>query len=203
MKLDRSFFNRDTIMVAKELLGKVIVRKYGSVELVGRIVETEAYTGYLDKGSHTYNGKRTNRTEVMYGEAGHLYVYLNYGMYNLTNIVTNEKNLGEAVLLRGIEPIVGIEEMSKNRFKKSYEELNSYQRKNFSNGPGKLSMAMNITRDDDGKDLCSFEDIYLRDDGYSKFSIVESKRVGIDYAEEAVDFLYRFYIEGSDHVSVK
>ncbi|SHH33119.1 DNA-3-methyladenine glycosylase [Anaerosphaera aminiphila DSM 21120] len=203
MKLDRSFFNRDTIMVAKELLGKVIVRKYGSVELVGRIVETEAYTGYLDKGSHTYNGKRTNRTEVMYGEAGHLYVYLNYGMYNLTNIVTNEKNLGEAVLLRGIEPISEIEEMSKNRFKKSYEELNSYQRKNFSNGPGKLSMAMNITRDDDGKDLCSFEDVYLRDDGYKNFSIVESKRVGIDYAEEAIDFLYRFYIEGSDYVSVK
>ncbi|RVU54104.1 DNA-3-methyladenine glycosylase [Anaerosphaera multitolerans] len=203
MKLSRDFYERDTVNVAEDLLGKLIIRETEKIRLVARIVEVEAYTGYWDKACHTYRGKRTSRTEIMYGSAGHLYIYLNYGIYNLINIVSNKKDLGEAVLIRGIEPVVGIDEMARNRYGLKYEELNSYKRKNLSNGPGKLSMALNIDRSYNGEDVCSSQIVYLEDDGFKDFKTVRSKRIGIDYAEEARDFPYRFYIEGNDHVSVK
>ena len=109
------------------------------------------------------------------------------------------------VLIRGIEPLEGIEEMSKLRYKKSYEELSSYEKKNFSNGPSKLCMALGIDKGENGINTISSEEIYVEDDSLIKkdFSIVEAKRIGIDYAEEARDFLWRFYIKDNKFVSKK
>ena len=187
MRLGRDFYNRDTLTVAKELLGKVLVRKINGVTLKGKIVETEAYIGAIDKASHAYGGKRTNRTETLYADPGTVYVYIIYGMYHCLNLISEEKDVAGGVLIRGIEPLEGIEEMSKLRYKKSYEELSSYEKKNFSNGPSKLCMALGI------------DDSLIKKD----FSIVEAKRIGIDYAEEARDFLWRFYIKDNKFVSKK
>ncbi|HSH36558.1 DNA-3-methyladenine glycosylase [Schnuerera sp.] len=201
MKLTREFYSRDTITVAKELLGKVLVHNIGGQNLKGRIVETEAYLGLKDKAAHSYGGKKTKRLETMYGIPGTAYVYLIYGMYYCFNIVTEKKGIPEAVLIRAIEPIQGIDEMSKNRFGQNYTNLSKYQRENFTNGPGKLSMALKIDKILDKADLCG-DKIYLEYGQKETFKIVETKRIGIDYAEEAKDFPYRFYIEGNHNVSL-
>ncbi len=116
MKLDRSFYNRNTLIVAKELLGKILVHNIDGKLLKGKIVETEGYLGLRDKAAHSYGGKKTNRVETMYGDPGRAYVYLIYGMYYCLNIVTEEEGSPEAVLIRGVEPLEGIDEMSINRF---------------------------------------------------------------------------------------
>lgn len=205
MRLGRDFYNRDTLTVAKELLGKVLVRKINGVTLKGKIVETEAYIGAIDKASHAYGGKRTNRTETLYADPGTVYVYIIYGMYHCLNLISEEKDVAGGVLIIGIEPLEGIEEMSKLRYKKSYEELSSYEKKNFSNGPSKLCMALGIDKGENGINTISSEEIYVEDDSLIKkdFSIVEAKRIGIDYAEEARDFLWRFYIKDNKFVSKK
>ncbi|MDK0796933.1 DNA-3-methyladenine glycosylase [Clostridium perfringens] len=205
MRLGRDFYNRDTLTVAKELLGKVLVRKINGVTLKGKIVETEAYIGAIDKASHAYGGKRTNRTETLYADPGTVYVYIIYGMYHCLNLISEEKDVAGGVLIRVIEPLEGIEEMSKLRYKKSYEELSSYEKKNFSNGPSKLCMALGIDKGENGINTISSEEIYVEDDSLIKkdFSIVEAKRIGIDYAEEARDFLWRFYIKDNKFVSKK
>ena len=146
MRLGRDFYNRDTLTVAKELLGKVLVRNINGVTLKGKIVETEAYIGAIDKASHAYGGKRTNRTETLYADPGTVYVYIIYGMYHCLNLISEEKDVAGGVLIRGIEPLEGIEEMSKLRYRKNYEELSSYEKKNFSNGPSKLCMALGIDK---------------------------------------------------------
>lgn len=205
MRLGRDFYNRDTLTVAKELLGKVLVRKINGVILKGKIVETEAYIGAIDKASHAYGGKRTNRTETLYADPGTVYVYIIYGMYHCLNLISEEKDVAGGVLIRGIEPLEGIEEMSKLRYKKNYKELSSYEKKNFSNGPSKLCMALGIDKGENGINTISSEEIYVEDDSLIKkdFSIVEAKRIGIDYAEEARDFLWRFYIKDNKFVSKK
>ena len=168
-------------------------------------METEAYIGAIDKASHAYGGKRTNRTETLYADPGTVYVYIIYGMYHCLNLISEEKDVAGGVLIRGIEPLEGIEEMSKLRYKKSYEELSSYEKKNFSNGPSKLCMALGIDKGENGINTISSEEIYVEDDSLIKkdFSIVEAKRIGIDYAEEARDFLWRFYIKDNKFVSKK
>ncbi len=201
MKLNRSFYSRDTITVAKELLGKVLVHNIGGQKLKGIIVETEAYLGLKDKAAHSYGGKRTKRVETMYGMPGTAYVYLIYGMYYCFNIVTEEVGIPEAVLIRGIQPLEGLDEMSKNRFGKTYANLNKNQKKNLTNGPGKLSMAFNIDKTLDKEDLCKNK-LYLEKGNNDNFNIIETTRIGIDYGEEAKDYPYRFYIEGNPHVSV-
>lgn len=203
MKLKREFYSRDTITVAKELLGKVLVHNYNGQLLKGKIVETEAYLGLKDKAAHSYGGRKTKRVEVMYGPAGIAYVYFIYGMYYCFNIVTQEEGIPEAVLIRGIEPIENIDLMAINRFNKPYKELTKYQKKNLTNGPGKLCMALNITKEvHNGLDLCG-DILYLEEGNGENFNIVETTRIGIDYAEEAKNFPYRFYIEGNPYVSVK
>lgn len=203
MKLKREFYSRDTITVAKELLGKVLVHNYNGQLLKGKIVETEAYLGLKDKAAHSYGGRKTKRVEVMYGPAGIAYVYFIYGMYYCFNIVTQEEGIPEAVLIRGIEPIENIDLMAINRFNKPYKELTKYQKKNLTNGPGKLCMALNITKEvHNGLDLCG-DILYLEEGNGENFNIVETTRIGIDYAEEAKYFPYRFYIEGNPYVSVK
>lgn len=202
MKLTREFYARDTITVAKELLGKVLVHNIDGVVLKGKIVETEAYLGFEDKAAHSYGGKRTKRVEVMYGPAGHAYVYIIYGMYYLLNIITEREGVPEGVLIRAVEPLENVDYMAMCRFNKPYKDLTRYQKRNLTNGPGKLSMAFNIDLGLNGIDLCRNR-LYVEEGEDKDFNIVETTRIGIDYAEEAKDFPYRFYIENNPHVSVE
>lgn len=201
-KLTKEFFSRDGRIVGKELLGKLIVRKYAGKTLISRIVETEAYIGAIDKACHAYNFKRTPRVLPLYEEAGIAYVYAIYGMYYCLNIVTGEKDDPQAVLIRAVEPIEGLEEMSLNRTKKPYDVLKKKEILNLTSGPGKLCIALNIDKSLNTHSVFS-EEISLYDDGYDDFETVCCKRIGIDYAEEAVDFPWRYYIKNNDYVSVK
>lgn len=200
-RLQRSFFQRDTITVAKELLGKVLVHEIGGVKLGGKIVETEAYLGVEDKAAHSYGGRRTDRVEIMYGEAGFAYVFVIYGMHFCFNVVTREKGTPQAVLVRALQPCYSLDDISINRFNKTYEELTKTQIKNLTNGPGKLCRALNINKSLNGEDLCG-EVLYIEDNN-DNFQIVTSRRVGIDYAEEYKDKPWRFYIADNPYVSVK
>lgn len=208
--LERQFYNRDTRTVAKELLGKVIVHERDGQRISAKIVETEAYLGVEDKAAHSYGGRRTPRVEVMYGEPGFSYVFFIYGMYDCFNVVTREKGNPQAVLIRAAEPVEGLDLMAVNRFGKPYEQLTKSQIKNITNGPGKLCRALSIDRDLNGEDLCSNPNrknsrgskLYIADGKDEAFGIVPSKRIGIDYAEEAKDYLWRFYIEDNKYVSV-
>lgn len=198
--LDRDFYKRDTLVVARELLGKYLIRKINGHTLISKIVEVEAYLGFEDKASHTYAGRRTKRNEVMYGESGLAYVYFTYGMHNMLNVVTREESIGEAVLIRGVEPISNIDIFSDFRFGKEYINLSSYQRKNITNGPAKLTKAMAIDTSYNGMDMTKSDELYIVH-GESDLKIVSSRRIGIDYAEEAIDYLYRFYVEDNSFVS--
>lgn len=200
MKQGIEFYRGDTIGLAKRLLGKVLVRVDGEKVYRGIIVETEAYLGLNDKACHTYGGKMTERTKTMYLREGFSYVYLIYGIYSCFNITSGGEGIPEGVLVRAIEPISDIDDIAINRYGTSYDQLNKYKRKNISNGPGKLCKALKIDRDLNEIDLLG-DTLYIEDIGYNEFSIVESKRIGIDYAEEAKEYLYRFYIGGNEYVS--
>ncbi len=201
-KLDRKFYNRDSIIVAKELLGKILVHEVDGQKIAAKIVEVEAYMGVEDKAAHSYGGRRTPRVEVMYGEPGFSYVFIIYGMYYCFNVVTREVGNPQAVLIRALEPIEGFELIAQNRFNKAYEKLSKSQAINLTNGPGKLCSALLINKAQNGEDLCG-NTLYILDGGKEDFKIVSSKRIGIDYAEEAKDFLWRFYIKDNKYVSVK
>ena len=208
--MNRDFFQQDGINLAKGILGKYLIREYNGKQLVSKIVETEAYMGVNDKAAHVYGDKRTDRTMPLYLDGGHIYVYLIYGMYYCLNISANKENIPECVLIRAIEPIKGIEEICENRYKKNYSNLSSYQKKNISNGPGKLCMALNIDKSLNSKSILDNElyisDFYYKEDkkiyAEDKFEIETDKRINIDYAEEAKDYLWRFYIKGNKYVSV-
>jgi DNA-3-methyladenine glycosylase len=203
MKLTSEFYARETLQVAEELLGKILVHEVNGVRLRGKIVETEAYIGSIDKACHAYGGKKTPRVMTLYGRPGIAYVYFIYGLYHCFNVITKEEGCPEGVLIRAIEPIEGVDVMSKLRFDKDYNELTKTQFKNLTSGPSKLCIAMKINKENDKQDLCTSE-LYIEDsDPKEKFEIVKTKRVGIDYAEEAKDFLWRFYIKNNIWVSVK
>ncbi len=201
-KLLRNFYNRDTVSIAKNLLGKILVHEINGKQLSGRIVETEAYKGIKDKAAHSYMNRRTKRTEVMYGPCGFSYVFMIYGMYHCFNVVTEAEGIPEAVLIRAIEPVHCIDEISFNRYKKKFEHLNKNQIKNLTNGPGKLCKALLIDKEQNKKDLCN-SDLYIIEDDFTSFKIKSAKRIGIDYAADAADYLWRFYIENNSYVSVK
>ena len=158
--------------------------------------------GITDKAAHAYGGKRTPRVEVMYGRPGFSYVFMIYGMYYCFNTVTREEGNPQAVLIRAVEPIEGFDLMSQNRFKKAYNQLTKSQIKNLTNGPGKLCRALLIDKNLNREDLCG-DKLYIEEGENEEFNIISSKRVGIDYAEEAKDYPWRFYIEGNKYVSVK
>lgn len=200
-KLNREFYSRDTETVAKELLGKILIHEVDGKRLSGKIVETEAYLGIKDKAAHSYGGKRTPRVEVMYGEAGLSYVFIIYGMYYCFNVVTQKEGIPEAVLIRALEPVGSLDIMANNRFKKDYNDLTKTQIKSLTNGPGKLCNALKINKALNGEDLCDNR-LYIVDND-EEFNIITDKRIGIDYAEEARDYLLRFYIENNKYVSVK
>lgn len=203
MIINKEFYNRNALDVAKDLLGKVLVREVDGKVLKGRIVETEAYIGATDKACHAYNGLRTKRTEPLYEEGGVSYIYFIYGLYHCFNVVTNEKEVAEAVLVRAIEPLNEFDYISKIRYNKEYNELTKTQIKNLTNGPSKLCLAYLIDRNINVLRLYEKGPIYIEDDNYDDFEIVDTKRIGIDYAEEAKDFLWRFYIKDNPFVSKK
>lgn len=200
--LNREFYNRDSLVVAQELLGKVLVHEIDGQKISARIVEAEAYRGIEDKAAHSYGGKRTARVEVMYGGPGFSYVFFIYGMYHCFNIVTREEGNPQAVLIRAVEPTGGFDLMAQNRFGKSYNQLSKSQILGLTNGPGKLCRALSIDKSLNGEDLCGGR-LYVEEGESEKFNIVSAKRVGVDYAGEAKDYPWRFYIENNKYVSVK
>jgi DNA-3-methyladenine glycosylase len=194
--LPRSFYFRPTLTVAKDLLGKYLVRKLGRELLIGRIVEVEAYLGTRDPASHAYRG-RTKRNDVMFWAGGHLYVYFTYGMHFCANVVTGPDGIGEAVLLRAVEPVEGIERMTKNRLHGSRSVARA--QRNLTNGPAKLCEAFAICRRENGTDLMHGE-IMIAAAPDPKPRIVSSKRIGI---RAGTEFRWRFYIRNNTWVSRK
>ncbi len=193
-KLTKDFFTRDALTVGKELIGKYLVREINNEKIIVKITETESYLGDIDKACHAYGGKITDRTKTFYLDGGTIYVYLIYGMYYCFNIITDTVNKPSAVLIRGAEPVENIEKLSILRYNKPYDELTSYQKKNFLNGPGKLCKGLNIDKSFNEKSILD-NDIYILDNkDFDKSLIKTGKRINIDYAEEAKDFLWRFYI---------
>lgn len=194
MKLTKSFYIKPVLELAPLLLGKVLVHNTPEGTTKGRIVEVEAYDGTCDKGCHAYPCKKTPRTEVLFEEGGAAYVYLIYGMYCCLNVVADRKDVPCAVLIRALEPLAGQDLMAKRR------KLSSP--KSWCSGPGKLCLAMGISRDHNRMDLCG-DELFLEDDGMIPDTILASKRINIDYAEEAADFLWRFSIKDHPFVSKK
>lgn len=196
MKLNESFYTRtDVVQVAKDLLGKVLVTNINDVLTSGMIVETEAYAGVADKASHAFGGRRTKRTETMYAHGGTAYIYLCYGIHHLFNVVTNVAEVPHAVLIRGIEPLEGIEDMLQRRRKPGLQP-------SLTAGPGALSEALGIKTIHDHKSLLD-DTIYIVDRGIivHKEDIVEGTRVGVAYAKEDALLPYRFSIKGNRYVS--
>ncbi len=183
-KLTRDFYVRDAECVAHDLIGKILVHDSNEGRTSGIIVETEAYKGPEDKAAHSYGGRRTSRTEAMYLTGGHAYIYLIYGLHFCFNVTANIAGKPEAVLVRALEPLDGLDLMKSRR--------KTQGRKNLCNGPGKLCAAMGITRELYGADLCGTE-LYILDSG-TRAEIMTSPRINIDYAEEYRDVLWRFSI---------
>ncbi len=196
-KLSDLFYKRDVHSVAKELLGKIFVRKISDKILSGKIVEVEAYDGFIDESAHSFIGK-TKRNEVMFKGGGFLYVYFTYGMHYCANIVTGDENDGCAVLIRSIEPIEGIDLMAINRFNK--KNLSPQEKINLTNGPAKICKAFNITKKENGKSLLDDEIFILNSPVIEDKDISVAKRIGI---KKSVDLLWRYYIKDNPYVSKK
>jgi DNA-3-methyladenine glycosylase len=197
-KLALSFYQRENVLqIAKELLGKILVTKWNGFVTSGRIVEVEAYAGAIDKASHAHGGKRTARNEVMYAEGGVAYVYLCYGIHYLFNVVTHNKDIPHAILIRALEPIKGIDRMLERTGKKKLDHT-------LTRGPGNLSKAMGLYISHSGHSLISKE-LFIEEDGfvYSKKEIAASPRIGVDYAGTDALLPYRYYIKGNPFVSGK
>jgi DNA-3-methyladenine glycosylase len=181
-KLPRSFYNRDTSLVAQELLGKYLIHKTDTVERIAKIVEVEAYLGPHDLAAHSARGL-TERTKVMFGPPGYAYVYMIYGMYFCVNVVTEEEGHASAVLIRAVEPVKNIELRTQ--------------------GPGLLCKAMDINKKLNGHDLLS-EDFYIAEgSNEDSFSIIKKARIGVPYAKHWAKRLLRFYISKNPFISKK
>ncbi len=215
--LSRDFYDRDPVIVARELLGKLLVRRAGRKLLAGRIVEDEAYLGADDPAAHAYSGP-TPRNAVLFGPPGHAYVYFIYGNHYCLNVSCLPEGYGEGVLLRAMEPVAGVEQMAAERGldistlpPKAGERmghphlastLRLSQLRLISSGPGRMSEALGITRErDNAKDLTSSRsDLWFADDGYRPEKILVTPRVGI---RKAVDDPLRFVVAGNPYVSGK
>lgn len=187
--------NSDILFLAKDILGKKLVTHIDGKITSGIIVETEAYKAPEDKGSHAFGNKRTTRTEVMFGAGGVSYVYLCYGIHHLFNVVSGKKGEAHAILLRAIEPIEGIETMLERR---SMSKMS----KNLTNGPGKFTQAVGIRTSYGGIDLYEKKKIWIEEtEVKSDFQISSGPRIGIPYAEECIDWPWRFWIKDNPFVS--
>lgn len=196
--LPYTFYDRNDVnAIARELIGKILVTNFEGVRTSGRIVETEAYAGIIDRASHAYGGRRTKRTEIMFGEAGKTYVYLCYGIHHLFNVVSNKVDIPHATLIRALEPIDGIEYMLARTGKPRLDFT-------ITRGPGNLSKAMGIRSFHTGISLLG-EDIFIADDGQraAEDQILSSPRIGVDYAGEDALLPYRYFLKNNVYVSGK
>lgn len=197
-KLPEAFYQeKNTPLIAKHLLGKVLVSNINQVLTAGRIIETEAYHGINDKASHAFQGRRTTRTEVMFKKGGIAYVYLCYGIHQLFNVVTGEKDIPTAVLIRALEPLIGVDTML-HRLQKSTMDHS------LTRGPGNLSKALGIHKKHSGISLTGPE-LFIADDGFnlSKSAIGITPRIGVDYAGKDAALPYRFIIKNNPWLSGK
>jgi DNA-3-methyladenine glycosylase len=195
-RLNNVFFNReDVVKIARDLIGKILVTSIDKKVTAGRIVETEAYEGVIDRASHAFGGRRTNRTKIMYHGGGTTYIYLCYGIHHLFNIVTNKEDIPHAILIRALEPLIGIETMLIRTKKRKLDNT-------LTRGPGNLSKAMGLTTAHTGKSLFD-QEIYVADNGYrpSSKQIMTTTRIGVDYAGPDALLPYRFYLLGNNFVS--
>ncbi|SMO46822.1 DNA-3-methyladenine glycosylase [Chryseobacterium rhizoplanae] len=196
MKLPLSYYsNQDVLFLAQDLLGKVLFTEINDEVTAGIIVETEAYFGVLDKASHAYGGRRTNRTETLYSHGGVSYVYLCYGIHHLFNVVTSVKDEPHAVLIRAVEPLIGknIMELRRNM---------SVDKAAISSGPGSAAKALGIDQSFNKKDLDGNE-IWIEDHGirYPSDDIIKVPRIGVAYAQEDALLPWRFFVKGNKYVS--
>jgi DNA-3-methyladenine glycosylase len=197
-KLDTGFYNRaDVVKIAKELIGKILVTHFGEVVTSGRIVETEAYAGAIDRASHAYGNRRTNRTEVMFQSGGLAYVYLCYGIHHLFNVVINQKDIPHAILIRGIEPLQGVHTMLERTGKHVADFT-------LTKGPGNVSKALGINTTHTWLSLLG-DEIYIATDDFvvAKKDIIATPRIGVDYAGEDAKLPYRFILKDNPYVSGK
>jgi DNA-3-methyladenine glycosylase len=195
-KLPIQFYKgTDVVLIAKELIGKIIVTNFDGFITSARIVETEAYIGLTDRASHSFGGRRTTRNEHMYGAAGTAYVYICYGMHHLFNVVTNAKNVPDAVLIRAVEPIAGAATMLKRTGKPKLDNT-------LTKGPGNAAKALGISKEHSGINLVK-DEIYIATDGFEikETSIGISGRIGIESSGDAALLPYRFYVRGNRFVS--
>lgn len=197
-KLPIEFYNRkNVVLIARELLGKIIVTNFNGILTSGRIVETEAYAGITDKASHAYAGKRTVRNEQMFGDPATAYIYICYGIHSMFNIVTNKKNIPDAILIRAVEPLQGIDEMLLRRNKKNAGSA-------LTQGPGNMGKAFGFLKMHSGIKVTS-KTIYLMADDFELDDALvgSSPRIGVSYAKQDAHLPYRFYIKGNKYVSGK
>lgn len=196
-KLPVQFYDRtDVIAIARELLGKIIVTRFDGLISSGRIVETEAYIGLTDRASHSFHGRRTPRNEHMYAAPGTAYVYICYGMHHLFNVVTNKKDVPDAVLIRAVEPLKGVDLMLQRTGKKKADHT-------LTKGPGNSARSLGIAKSHSGASLVGSV-IYLAEDAFriDDAMIGTSKRIGVEGAGlPAADYPYRFYLRGNPFVS--
>ncbi len=195
-KLPLAFYKQlDVVTIAKNLIGKIIVTNFNGEVTSGRIVETEAYVAFIDRASHAYAGKRTARNEHMYAEPGTAYVYICYGMHQMFNIVTNLKEIPDAILVRALEPLSGIDVMLRRTGKAVADNT-------LTKGPGNVGKALGISKLHSGMKL-THKELYLAEDEnvVDETVIACSKRIGIDYAGDDAALPYRFYLKGNKYVS--
>lgn len=198
-RLGGSFYRRDPVTVARALLGQRLVSRVGGKRVAGVIVETEAYLGYKDQAAHSFNWRKTPRTQTMFADGGTAYVFLNYGIHHLLNIVVAGVEQPQAVLLRAAQPTEGLNTMRKRRPKAKRDT-------DLCSGPGKLGAAFGVDLAHDGLDLVTSKTLFveqLRQRALPGRQIVTTTRVGVDYAGEWAQAPLRFYREGNPHVSVR
>jgi DNA-3-methyladenine glycosylase len=197
-KLPFNFYKRKNVVaIAKELVGKIVVTKFDGLTTSGRIVEAEAYVAMIDKASHAFGGRRTAKNEHMYASPGTAYVYICYGMHQMFNIVTNEKDVPDAVLIRAVEPLEGINIMLQRTGKEKLDFT-------LTKGPGNVGKALGIFKKHSGLHLLD-DEIYLADDGFElkENQIGISGRIGVASAGADALLPYRFYVRGNKYVSWK
>ncbi|MEO7445859.1 MAG: DNA-3-methyladenine glycosylase [Ferruginibacter sp.] len=195
-KLSLDFYDREDVnTIAKELLGKILRTDFEGIVTSGRVVETEAYVAFTDKASHAYNGRRTSKNEHMYAAPGTAYVYICYGMHQMMNVVTNKKEIPDAILIRAVEPLEGMPAMLSRTGKPALDFT-------LTKGPGNVGKALGIHKNHSGV-LLSQAGISLWDDGYKIEDkiIGQSKRIGVESAGADGLLPYRYYIKGNKYVS--
>lgn len=198
MKLKNDFFNRDALLVGKELIGQYLINDSNEGKVVGRIVETESYCGTDDLASHASKDK-SKRSKPMFGPAGHFYIYLNYGIFYMTNIVCDRVDYPAAILLRAVEIIEGQGIAAKRLRQSKFVKENKF----LATGPGKLSIAFDISKSENDLDITKSADFYFEKNPKSilKSDIIKATRVGVDYAKHCKEYPWRFYLCNNEYVS--